>query len=109
MFPARSVTPRSPAFPPAGLRARLVRGLDLAVEFATLGEFGVEEAPSVAAPVEDTGWEWPLRHRASGDCGRPRRRREGPHALASGRRGRDRAGSVMPPEQACPLGAAASG
>ena len=61
-------------FPPAlsrpAFRARLVRGLDLAVEFATLGEYGVEEVEVVAElPSEAaSGWDWPDR------CGEGRAR-----------------------------------
>jgi hypothetical protein len=75
-------------FPPAlsvpTLRSRLVRGLDLAVEFATLGEYGVEdlevpaESPAGFDP-EAIVWEWPQgcgggRTRAPrGTAPRPRR------------------------------------
>lgn len=64
-------------FPPAlsapALRARLARGLDLAVEFATLGEYGVEEVevatelPRGSQPAA-SAWDWPER------CGEGRSR-----------------------------------
>lgn len=54
--PATASSPVSRA-----LRGRLVRGLDVAVEFATLGEYGVEEV-EVGAPEQSTGgWDWPPR------------------------------------------------
>lgn len=70
-----------PALTPPTLRARLVRGLDLAVEFATLGEFGVEDVEVVGNASSDAsgGWDWPercgeLRARGvSGSAHRPRR------------------------------------
>lgn len=43
------------------LRGRLVRGLDVAVEFATLGEYGVEEVQVGAAEQSTGGWDWPPR------------------------------------------------
>lgn len=62
MFPT---TTEALAPSPAGsaVRRRLVRTLDAAVEFATLGEYGVEEveivsaAPATCAPT----WDWPSR------------------------------------------------
>lgn len=72
MFPSAATAsplpfPSSPARPSGALRARLVRGLDLAVEFATLGEYGVEEI-EVDAPDPASGWDWPPR------CGERMRR-----------------------------------
>jgi hypothetical protein len=43
------------------LRGRLVRGLDVAVEFATLGEYGVEEVQDSSAEPSSGGWDWPPR------------------------------------------------
>ena len=59
-------------FPPAlsapTLRSRLVRGLDLAVEFATLGEYGVEEVEVGIEAAPASAWDWPER------CGEGRSR-----------------------------------
>lgn len=64
MFPGPST---SASRPPRTLRGRLVRGLDVAVEFATLGEYGVEEIEVEAAEPVGCGWDWPPRC-----AGRPR-------------------------------------
>ena len=58
MFPG----PAAPTSPISRtLRGRLVRGLDVAVEFATLGEYGVEEVQVGAAEQSTEGWDWPPR------------------------------------------------
>ncbi|MEX2194702.1 MAG: hypothetical protein WD844_05400 [Thermoleophilaceae bacterium] len=58
MFPG----PLSFASPPSRpLRRRLVRSLDVAVEFATLGEFGVEEVDVEPRAPVSCGWDWPAR------------------------------------------------
>ena len=62
-----------PSSPAPTLRARLVRSLDLAVEFATLGEYGVEEVEVVTelpggASHSGVSWDWPER------CGEGRSR-----------------------------------
>ena len=99
MFPALT-HPAQPPAPLTGLRARLVRGLDLAVEFATLGEYGVEEVEAVRE-LPPSSWDWPARcpggrpSRSSGAAGpgaagrnRPatagtrRARRPGPPSVA---------------------------
>lgn len=85
MFPPALSTSTGPvALLPGGLRARLVRGLDLAVEFATLGEYGVEEvrrgpagAPAGAlghSPAEQASLPASL---AATPAGIPPRRRRG--------------------------------
>jgi hypothetical protein len=66
MFPVALPLPfaaRSPR--PRGVRARIVRGLDLAVEFATLGEYGVDEVEieprSTDSDSGGSAWDWPQR------------------------------------------------
>ena len=75
MFPGLG-TPTSPTS--RTLRGRLVRGLDVAVEFATLGEYGVEEVQVGGAEQSSGGWDWPPRcsgrGRPSGLPPRPRLR-----------------------------------
>lgn len=41
------------------LRQRLVAGLDVAIEFATLGEYGVEEVVAADPADDGDGWGWP--------------------------------------------------
>ena len=72
MFPGPE-TPTSPTS--RTLRGRLVRGLDVAVEFATLGEYGVEEVDLGAAEQPSCGWDWPPRCSSRGrPSGLPRTR-----------------------------------
>lgn len=59
MFPTTTAALPSPAG--SAVRRRLVRTLDAAVEFATLGEYGVEEVEISAAPAFSPSWDWPSR------------------------------------------------
>ena len=98
MFPSAT----TPLTAHRGLRSRLVRGLDLAVEFATLGEYGVEEVELVTEqPGAGLAWDWPARP-AGAACGLARR--EGTHAAE--RQGarpswNRRAGAPPAPAQDC--------
>ena len=57
------------------LRARLVSGIDLMIDLATLGEYGLAqplpaEGPSCEAPGQTSGWEAPaLLGPRRGSCG----------------------------------------
>jgi hypothetical protein len=56
----------------ARLKSRLVGGIDLVIEFATLGEFGLETLPD-AAECERTGDGWEaLAPARRGGCELPR-------------------------------------
>lgn len=91
MFPSVGYPPAGFRPRPRDLRARLIRRLDLAVEFVTLGEYGVEEVELPALREEARTPRSP-----SGACRRGRRSElEAPHGT------RTRAGSVEARPQRC--------
>lgn len=70
--------------PPVTLRTRLIRTLDVAVEFATLGEYGVDEVEVGGAAVEPCSWDWPPRRAPEGHSATLRRARQRGHAFCTG-------------------------
>lgn len=116
--PAPTPSSDRPSAPRRGsLRARLVRGLDVAVELVTLGEYGVEEVPverGTTGQDASDSWSWPARPAgdslASAPPARehrlPRLRPPASTSAACARRparqaARSRAGAIAAPALAC--------